>query len=33
MPLKLYKEQANMDTDVSSDADITVTVDHWHIKQ
>lgn len=33
MVLRLYSEQANTDSDVSSDADVTVTADHWHIKQ
>lgn len=32
MPLRLYEEQANTDSDVSSDADVAVAVDHWHIK-
>lgn len=33
MLLRLYSEQANMDSDVSSDADVKGTADYWHIKQ
>lgn len=32
MTLRLYKEQANTDSDASSDADVRAAVDHWHIK-
>lgn len=31
MSLRLYKNQANIDSNENCDAD--VTVDHWHIKQ
>lgn len=33
MLLRLYSEQANMDSDASSDADVKGTADYWHIKQ
>lgn len=32
MPSRLYGKQVNTESDVSSDAHVTLMVDHWHIK-